>query len=389
MKHITVIGGGLAGLTAAIACAELGVRAEVHEAHETLGGRARTLEGPYAANDGTHTFYCDGPAWRWLEDRDLARPFVRLQVLDTMRLRFRRNGTLRSMVPPAYLWMVTAGRRLTPPVDRSFRDWAGERFGQESARDAAGFLGPVLYDADPGRLSAAFVFERLLRVGRPRFPLPTRYPIGGWATVIANLAERCREMGVRIHTGSRVTEIPQDGPVIVATALDSARVLLGDESLRWESGIAATLDLGLTHSSRDRHIVFDMDEGAFAAQYSDRDPALAAGGTSLYQGQIPLRPKESKRDAVGRLEGFYDLVAPGWRDRVTWRRSSVSRGRTGALDLPGHTWRDRPSPDRGGDVFLAGDSVAAPGLLAEVSVNSALAAAEAAVRRLKRRPAAR
>lgn len=384
MAHITVIGGGLAGLTAAIACAERGAAVRLHEAHATLGGRARTLEGPYAANDGTHTFYCDSDAWHWLAERELTSPFLRLGALDTMRLRFRRQGKLRSMVPPAYLRMVTAGRRLTAPVDRTFRDWAGENFGDESARNAAGFLGPALYDADPGRLSAAFVFERLLRVGRPRFPLPTRYPLGGWATVIANMERYAQERGVRIETGSRITAIPGDGPVVVATALDSARALLGDAGLHWESGTAAILDLGLKRSRRDRAIVFDMDEGAFTGQYSDRDASLAPPGESLFQGQIPVRAGEAKADAVARLESFYDLTAPGWRNRVTWRRSSVSRGRTGALDLPGSTWRDRPALDRGDDVFLVGDSVAAPGVLAEVSVNSAVTVADLAVERLSR-----
>jgi phytoene dehydrogenase-like protein len=35
--HVTVVGGGLAGLVAAIACAEQGVQVTVHEAHSTLG----------------------------------------------------------------------------------------------------------------------------------------------------------------------------------------------------------------------------------------------------------------------------------------------------------------------------------------------------------------
>src|SRR5207302_1876984 len=58
--HVTVVGGGLAGLTAAIACAEKGARVTLYEAHRTLGGRARSTEAPYVANDGTHAFYADG-----------------------------------------------------------------------------------------------------------------------------------------------------------------------------------------------------------------------------------------------------------------------------------------------------------------------------------------
>ena len=40
MAPITIIGGGLAGLTAAVACAEAGAEVVVHEAHATLGGPA-------------------------------------------------------------------------------------------------------------------------------------------------------------------------------------------------------------------------------------------------------------------------------------------------------------------------------------------------------------
>ena len=63
-------------------------------------------------------------------------------------------------------------------------------------------------------------------------------------------------------------------------------------------------------------------------------------------------------------------------------------GRSGPLDRPGLSWRDRPAVDRGDGVFLAGDMVAAPGLLSEVSWASgaeagrlALAAAGAQRRR--------
>lgn len=52
----------------------------------------------------------------------------------------------------------------------------------------------------------------------------------------------------------------------------------------------------------------------------------------------------------------------------------VVEDESGALDLPGTTWRDRPAGDRGDGVFLVGDMVAAPGLLGEVSFNSAVAA---------------
>jgi hypothetical protein len=89
-----------------------------------------------------------------------------------------------------------------------------------------------------------------------------------------------------------------------------------------------------------------------------------------------LRKGESKTTGLNRLESLYDLAFPEWRDRVTWRREQSANFRTGALDLPGQTWRDRPSVARGDGRYLIGDMVAAPGLLAEVSINSALAASD-------------
>jgi hypothetical protein len=54
-------------------------------------------------------------------------------------------------------------------------------------------------------------------------------------------------------------------------------------------------------------------------------------------------------------------------------------GRHGAVDPPGTTWHDRPGIERGNRVFLAGDMVAAPGLLSEVAFTSAIEAGRSAV----------
>ncbi|MEU0038691.1 MULTISPECIES: FAD-dependent oxidoreductase [unclassified Streptomyces] len=385
MANITIIGGGLAGLTAAISAAEQGARVTVHEAHSHAGGRARSASGPYVTNDGPHTFFDNGDAWHWLLQRGLAGRYVRLSFHEWTRMRFRHQGRLRMTLPGGYMRMTWMHRGIDVPVDRSFQDWASERFAQQTVDEALGFLGPILFDGDPGRLSAAFVWERLLRVGTPRFPLPSRYFMGGWGALIERMQRVARARGVVIETGSRLTELPTGGPVIVATSLASARSLLGDDSLQWPSGTAALLDMAVTHSKKDGNVSFDMDEGGFTSQYSDHDPSLAPEGQALFQGQMPIRPGESKADALARLEKLFDLTTPGWQQRILWRREGVSRGRTGALDLPGLSWRDRPAVDRGDGVFLAGDSVAAPGILAETSINSALRAAELA---LSARPAA-
>jgi hypothetical protein len=185
-------------------------------------------------------------------------------------------------------------------------------------------------------------------------------------------------LGVTIETGTRVDQLP-DSPVIVATELAAARQLLADPTLYGESGRSVLLDVGVQAHPTDAFLIFDLDEDGFFERYSSPDPSLAPPGHSLVQAQMPLRPGEYKTDGLTRLEQLVKLGLPGWRKRTTWRRDYTAIGRTGALDLPGHTWKDRPAIDRGDGVFLAGDMVAAPGLLREVSINSALQAAEGAL----------
>jgi hypothetical protein len=83
---------------------------------------------------------------------------------------------------------------------------------------------------------------------------------------------------------------------------------------------------------------------------------------------------ERSVDALGR-----------WRAHEVWRRELVADGASGAVDPVGTTWRDRPTIEVGDGRFLAGDSVAAPGMLSEVSVNSGVRAAQLALRDRQRR----
>ena len=162
-QRITIVGGGLAGLTAAIACAEGGLDVTLYEAHRTAGGRARSTAEPYVANDGTHVFYADGAPFRWLAKRRLVQPYTGPKPSELVRFRFRHNDALRATLPMAAL-RTFARRRLRAPVDEDFASWGARQFGVAGTALAAGIVGVITYDADPGRLSAAFVWERVLRV---------------------------------------------------------------------------------------------------------------------------------------------------------------------------------------------------------------------------------
>lgn len=384
-SDLTIIGGGLGGLIAAITAAEAGAAVELHEAHAGLGGRARTSGGPFLANLGPHALYADGPLWRWLAERDLLAPVARPLAHG---FRFRWRSSLRRVPPAALVRALPLVWGADAPVEQAFTPWASAKVGPTGAAALAAAAGVATFTADPGALSAAFVQGRLQRA--LRVPPSARFVIGGWARLIETLEARAAAMGVRIARSSPVERVPEHQPVVVALELDAARRLLGDDSLRWPSGRVALVDLGLRAQRGDPYIVSDLDEGGWVERFSAQDPTLAPDGHSLLQVQLGTLAGEPLERAVARAEALVDAGYPEWREREVWRRRSILDGRTGALDPPGTTWRDRPAIDRGEGVFLCGDQVAADGLLAEVTWASAVEAgrlaAGAAQRAATRRP---
>jgi NAD(P)-binding Rossmann-like domain len=374
VQEITVVGGGLAGLTAAISCAEQGAAVRLLEAHAELGGRARSTDGPYKVNLGPHALLANSPFWAWLGQRDLLPRYAR-PPLSGVRFRWRDDIRRVPAVGAAVAALRLRGR--SAPVDLGFRTWATDNVGADAAEALSRSAGILTYHHDPGELSAAFLWQPLVR-GLLSAPPAARFPIGGWSRIIDQLRGRAIALGVRIETGTRVDSLPTR-PVIVATELADARPLLGDESLTWLSGKAVCLDLAIEHRRGDPFVVVDLQETGWVERYTASDKSLAPAGEELIQAQMPLRPGESAESATGRLEHLLDAAFVQWRERETWRRRQVMDGRTGALDLPGLTWRDRPAIDRGDAVYLAGDMVAAPGCLSEIAWASAIEAGKLAV----------
>ena len=374
MEQITVIGGGMAGLVASITAAEGGASVRLLEAHEELGGRARSTPAPYRANLGPHVLYKDGGLWEWLRERKLAAPNAR-NPLSGIRVRWQ--GEVRRTPPLGSIPTVLRLRGREAPVDRSFHDWVADHSDGQTATMLSAAAGVYTFHHDPGELSAAFVWERTVRTLLSP-PPAVRYVIGGWSELVGRLERHARDLGVVIETGHRVDTVPA-APVIVATELTDAARLLGDPEVHWTSGRTVCLDLGLTGRRGDPFVISDLDESGWVERFTAPDPSLAPPGEELVQAQMPIRPDESADSACARLEQLLDASFEDWRERVTWRRRQVMDGRTGALDFPGTSWRDRPAVDRGDGVFLAGDMTAAPGLLSEVAWASGVEAAAGAL----------
>jgi phytoene dehydrogenase-like protein len=359
---LTIVGGGLTGLTAAIEAAERGWRVVVAEAHSRPGGRARSLRGLFRANTGPHAIYVDGPWWAWLESRGLTPPIVAAPRDANL---VRAGGQLGPW--PAGLSAAIAALPAEAGAHEPFRIWLLRYLGASAAEAITGLMFIATFDHDPGRLSAAFARERLRRA----LSGGARYVVGGWSALVGLLADRAVSLGVRIHTGTRITALPA-GPTILATSLATARQLTGDGSLTWPSARVATFDLGLRADAGPGWFrVMDIDDRIYAARYSDADPTLAPPGHELIQIAAACSPRERKSDAERRVHRLLDQSWPGWRAMVRWQRSCLRTNCTGAIDLPGTTWRDRPAIGRSSTLAVATDQSAAPGLLAEAGITAA------------------
>jgi len=377
--EVTVVGGGLAGLIAAVEVAEAGVPVRVLEARSRPGGRATSTPGPYTANLGPHALYTGTVLWEWLRERDLHGP---APMPRTTRILTRWHGQARRLPPRALAPILRLGG-VEAPVDADLRTWATDRWGPDTAAALAGSAGALTFDHDPGRLSAAFVVERIQRIVLRPVPA-ARYVAGGWSALVARIVAHAERVGVAVETGAPVEpahlgDLTARGPVILAVEPGAARRLLGEEVAPTERRRVALLDVGIARARRDPYLVVDLDEAIFSTRPSAVLTDLAPAGHDLVQLSGGMAPDEELDAAEARLEAVLDAGYPAWRDRVDWRRRARVTDATGAVDLPGATWRDRPAIERGDGLWLAGDWVASPGHLAEVSATSAVTSARAAV----------
>ena len=206
VKTVTVIGGGLGGLAAAITAAEAGASVTLHEAHRTLGGRWRTT--PVRRKDQAGVSSARGAA------RDLSRrthlglaegtppagchlpsALVRDSALPVLA-----RGEVRRVPPVGFLRAVRISGRKDVPVDQSFRAWASRLVGDEAAEMGASASGVGVFHHDPGSLSAAFVAERLSRVYS--LPPAASYRQGSWGAMFDEIGAYARSLGVTIELGS-------------------------------------------------------------------------------------------------------------------------------------------------------------------------------------------
>ncbi|MET7295591.1 hydroxysqualene dehydroxylase HpnE [Streptomyces griseoloalbus] len=127
-RHAVVVGGGLAGTTAALALADAGVSVTLLEGRPRLGGLAFSFQrGDLTVDNGQHVYLRCCTAYRWFLDRIGGAALAPLQdrldvpVVDVRRPEGRRLGRLRRDALPVPLHL---GRSLAAYPHLSLADRA-------------------------------------------------------------------------------------------------------------------------------------------------------------------------------------------------------------------------------------------------------------------------
>ncbi len=424
-----IVGGGLAGLAAAVLVARAGRSVIVIEQAGEIGGRAatRVRQGVHW-NLGARALYCHGRAFQVL--RELGVPFTGRFPSSSRGVLVSASGQYPLPLGAASLLrskLFTVGERLRAlrllaglgRIDARRLDGATTRWWIERAAgtgNLARFLSALLrlstYAADLERLSAGAALDQL-RLGLNG---NVWYLDGGWQTLVDGLRNRAAEHNAQLRTHGRVDALqPAEnhvrvhlatGEVLTARAVivtaDPKRTcelleLNTESSLgRWSAACipvkAACLDLALAGLTRpDRPFALGLDRPLYASVHSG-SAKLAPDGVAVvhvmkYLGGAEIEPAE----AVEReLEEFLEALQPGWKAHVLARRflpsmtvaHSLPRAdEQGLLGRPPVALPERPN------IFCAGDWVGPEGMLADAAAASASAAAEHALELLACSPA--
>ncbi len=350
---IIVVGGGIAGLVAALSATERGARVAIVDS-TTLGGRAKTTERDgYRYNTGPHALYHAGHLLPFLQARGLD-PAGREPATKTIRV--LRDGGLHELTFSA---IDLARTRLLSPKSRmrvlallaklprmrtdqfvgtTWHDWLGNE-----PDDVAGLLrmlGRVgTYVNAPATFDAGAALTQIKAALQG-----VRYVDGGWQTMVDSLATAfVRSGGTVLESRTVLTVQPGERPLVdtsagtlhagavivaglspVATAALTGATVAGVERLG-ATVHAAVLDLAL---DRVHHgVVFGVDEPLYLSPHAPV-ARLAPHGCGLVQLMRYVPDGEARTSAPGNFR-----AALGTPERPSPLRESWGNGDRGRLRL--------------------------------------------------------
>lgn len=421
-KNVIIVGGGLAGLSAAVFLARAGRTVTIFERRRYLGGRAVThLRHGYRFNLGPHAFYRNGYGWNVL--RELGIP-VRggvpkprgVAMLGNERHKLPGNPwsllttsliTLKQKAQFAMLMLRIRRIDPKPYASMTVREWIDANASERRVRqllEAMFRLATYSDRPDLQSASAALAHMRLAARG-------VVYVDEGWQKIVDSLHSAAVAAGVNFVTSSRVVGLDHEGGAVRGMELggleldvrhDTMNLVMPDMSnpdkgtripaetvllavdpgtarelapdLDWPATNAVTascLDIALSKLPQPRKtFALGIDAPLYFSVHSAWAQLTPKGGALLHVAKYGEGKEEE-------LEAVVDEMQPGWRDLVVHRRFLPAMIVSNALVQPeGKTPRMRAATSVRG-LYVAGDWVDEGGILSDAAFASARAAAKA------------
>jgi len=414
---IVIIGGGLAGLTAAAILARAGRSVLVLEKSTELGGRAIThIDHGFHFNLGAHAFYLGGPGELILRDLGIvltggkppttgfadARgklhplPSSPMTLLTTSLLNIPGRSELGRLLA------ALPGIDASELMDETVRKWVEKAVWQSESRMLLfALLRLATYANAPELVSAGVAITQLQRAMKTG----VLYLDDGWGSLVESLRFTARLGGAKIELERNVARVAREGSgwvvdwgpeteieartVLLALPPQQAAALVADPDGKvldsWSRQappvVVACLDLGLASLPNPKQtFVLGMEDPTYLSVHSHY-ASLAPAGMHLVHCLYYLHPTtiETGKGIEGKLELLLDRAQPGWRDFVEVRRYLPRMTVMHGLPLASKGGlHGRPGPKVSGTegLYVAGDWVGPAGLLAEASIASAAKAAE-------------
>jgi phytoene dehydrogenase-like protein len=422
-SNVAVIGGGLAGLTAANFLARAGFNVTLFEKSSATGGRARTeVEQGFHFNLGPHALYRSGAAIGIL--RELGVKFQGKPPATSGGFAIDRGAKHTLPLGPFSLLtsgLLGLGAKLEAAqllgsigkfdargVERlSLREWAEREIRREAARRLFhSFIRLSTYADDPERQSAGAAIAQL----QLALASGVLYLDGGWQTLAHGLRDAAEKEGVKLITGKRVKAVERDGrvrgvrladdgfyaaqSVVIAAGPAKACELIegggGTVLSEWAKAAipvrAACLNLALEYLPEPRALfALGIDRPLYFSVHSAAAKLAPENGAVIHAAKyFGAGPDDDPLAVERELEETLDIMQPGWRNAVVAKRFlpmvTVSNALVTAAQ-GGVTGRPRPGVPGIEGLYVAGDWVGPEGMLVDASMASAKLAAETIARR--------
>jgi phytoene dehydrogenase-like protein len=379
MNSYTVIGGGLAGLTAANALADHANKVTLLEQSACLGGRARTqLENGYSVNLGPHALYRGGQAARTFGEWNI--PFSGSAPPTASRAYFVRGDRFYPMVTNLRTLLATAlfTFREKMEVAKLLRLLAAaqakpsESMAAHVRQFAATITQISTFAIDLEHLNAQMALRQIASA----LKYSVLYLDGGWQTLVDGLVKRAQSLGVDIRCGESAQSLDSidAAGIVLAVGPDAIETLTGIPVPAGHPVRMASLDLGLEGMPEDSpNVAFAVDRPIYFATHSASARLAPQGGRMVHVAKYLGRSAQDPKAVRAELEEFATLAMPRWRQHTKFVRFLPELTVTSMMP----TATPRPKGNFLGidRVAAAGDWVGSEGMLADAAVTSALAAA--------------